>query len=198
MRRAHMKRKTKSDITKADLIRAVENTYDDSRFLIGRGLEDGCDFTKTLSLYRSEFISKPELLGIIKTGEFDSMPTIPGHGDSLVLSGRLYLYKGTVNDNQVFRTLNVPEGYIHSVCKYNPHFEIYINLNKEDKTISFLLGDKQKKLVLAERSEFVSKPVGGRMLCVDADSLEHHIHDESWNPRMIDIGRYVLGISSVI
>ena len=33
-------------VQKTDLLKAVENTYDDSKFLVGRGLTEDCDFTQ--------------------------------------------------------------------------------------------------------------------------------------------------------
>jgi 3'-phosphoadenosine 5'-phosphosulfate sulfotransferase (PAPS reductase)/FAD synthetase len=70
-----MKRIIKERIPKSDLILAVEKTYDDSRFLISRGLNADCDFTKELSLNKSDCA-----MDIIKDSTCTELtPIIHGH-----------------------------------------------------------------------------------------------------------------------
>jgi len=184
-------------ILKTALIRAIENTYDDSRFHIGRATESSCDFRNGLQNNKHDWIMKGDLLELIKTEADEVIVGIPGHEDSLVLNAQTYIYRDCINENQVIHT-TAPEEYQRLVSKYNPHFDVYMKLDKEKKTISFLLGDKEKTLALIEHTDFVSKPVYKEMYCVTADDLERHIHDEFWNPRMITIGRHVLRIKSPV
>ena len=192
-----MKKKILPSLFKTALLQAVENTYDNSRFLMGYGLKDDCDFRNGLSLNRHDKVSKNELLELIRHEALDEIISIPDHVDSLVLTPKMYVFRDNINDNQVIRT-SAPEDYYHSVCKYNANLDVYIKLDKVKKTISFLLGDTEKTLALEEYSGFVSKPSGKRLMCVTADDLERHILDEFWNPRMIRIGRYILHIKPAV
>lgn len=192
-----MKKDRDMVIPKELLLQALDNTYDESHFLVGYGVEDDCDFTKGLCRNRSVKLHKTELLNEITHNIMDELITIPGHPDTLVLNKRMCLYKSCVNENQIFQTAP-SDGYYHAICKYNPNYDVFIKLDHEKKNISFLLGSKEKTLELVEYSEFVSKPSRNKMLCVSANDLERHIHDEFWNPRMINVGRRVLRIKPAI
>lgn len=189
--------RTKTLISKSKLLQAVTSTYDDSLFFVGYGIEDDCDFTQRLRHNRSARCSKAELLDMIRQNAPDEITSIPGHSDYLVLIKNLYVSRGSINDNQVFHT-KAPEGYYHSVSKYNRHLEVYIKIDKEQKTISFLLGDKEKTLELVEYSGFVYKFARGKMYCQSAEDLERFMKDDFWNPAMIVLGRRVLKIALAV
>lgn len=181
-------------ISKSKLLQAVTSTYADSLFFVGYGVEDDCDFTQRLCRNRSAKCVKAELLDMIRQNAPNEIISVPGHPDYLVLSKNLFVSRGSINDNQVFNT-NIPEGYYHSVCKYNRHLEVYIKIDKEQKTISFLLGDQEKTLELVEYSGYVYKFAHGRMYCQSADDMERFMKDDFWNPAMIVVGRHILKIA---
>ncbi len=184
-------------ISKSKLLQAVTSTYADSLFFVGYGVEDDCDFTQRLCRNRSAKCVKAELLDMIRQNAPDEIISVPGHPDYLVLSKNLFVSRGTINDNQVFHT-KAPEGYYHSVCKYNRHLEVYIKIDKEQKTISFLLGDQEKTVGLVEYSGFVYKFARGKMYCQSAEDLEKFMKDDFWNPAMIVVGRRVLKIALAV
>lgn len=184
-------------ISKSKLLQAVTSTYADSLFFVGYGVEDDCDFTQRLCCNRSAKCVKAELQDMIRQNAPDEIISVPGHPDYLVLSKNLFVSRGSINDNQVFNT-KAPEGYYHSVCKYNRHLEVYIKIDKEAKTISFLLGDKEKTLELVEYSGFVYKFARGKMYCQSAEDLEKFMKDDFWNPAMIVVGRRVLKIALAV
>jgi len=53
------------------------NTYDDSRFLVGRGLPEDCDFTQGLNRNRTEFISKDTLFEEIRACQYARIGSMP-------------------------------------------------------------------------------------------------------------------------
>jgi len=61
-------------------------------------------------------------------------------------------------------------------------------------TISFLMGDHQKTLLLKPRTNYTYKLFKTMMYCVSADDLERFMRDEFWNPSFINIGRMDLGL----
>lgn len=104
-------------------------------------------------------------------------------------------------DHNIYHETKDTDGFIEHICKYNKYYKIYIKLDKENKTITFKLGDKIKKLELLEEGfeGYISKPYKQKYLkCVSFDDLERHINDEFWNPRMVDIGRKVLKLKEAI
>lgn len=119
--------------------------------------------------------------------------------DDIIMIGETGVSLRSFEQNIYYETLDT-EGYLEYISKYNPYYKIYIRLDKENKTIEFKLGDKYKKLELIEEGwdGYVSKPYRQKyMKCVSAEDLEKHIHDEFWNPRMVEIGRRVLKIKSI-
>lgn len=180
-------------VQKAALLKAVKNTYDDSKFFVGRGVLDDCDFTQGLNRNRSEFISKYALLEEIKVSKYDRIGSMPGFPDNLVLDPKTYVYCDSISDNQIYNT-DAPDGYYHSASKHNPHLEVFIKIDRENMTISFLLGEHQKTLLLKPRTKYTYKLLKTMMYCVSADDLERFMKDEFWNPMFINIGRKALGL----
>lgn len=191
-----MKIKKKSPLTKELLLQAIHTTHDDAKLFVGIGVEDDCDFTEKLCLNRSNFCTKTELLELVQNNATEQIGTVPGFPDYLTLGTRIYVSKGSIDDNRIFQT-NTTDGYFHAICKYNPHYDVYIKLDQEAKTISFLLGPYEKTLQLIEYTGFVHKPVRQQMHCQTARDLEVLIHDEFWNPAMITVGRHILKIPSL-
>ena len=180
-------------VQKTDLLKAVENTYDDSRFLVGRGLTEDCDFTQGLNRNRTNFISKDTLLEEIRACQYARIGSMPNYPDNLVIDPKTYVYCDSISDNQIYHT-DAPDGYYHSVSKLNAHLEVFIKIDRENMTISFLLGDHQKTLLLKPRTNYTYKLFKTMMYCVSADDLERFMRDEFWNPSFINIGRMALGL----
>lgn len=186
------KNNTTISLSKAMLLKAVANTYEDSKFFMGRGISDDCDFSQGLTRNKSAFLPKATLLDEIMV--CDDIPIKPmlGHPDYLVLNPRTYVSCSSISENQVYHT-DAPEGYYHSVCKYNPHLDVYIKIDREGMTISFILGSKEKTLKLEHDSTYTYKLLKTKILCSSVDSLEKFIKDEFFNPMFINFGRKALG-----
>lgn len=179
--------------TKSALFKAVENIHDDSRIYHGYGILDDCNFTRVLSKNKGIEVSKNAILEEIRTCSYDAISSMPGHTDYLVINPRFYISASSISDNQIYHTV-APVEYYHSICKYNPHLDVYIKIDHENMTISFMLGGREKTLKLEINSEYVFKLLKTKMLCSGADDLERFMKDTFSNPRFICVGRKALDL----
>lgn len=194
-----MKRKDEISppVSKAKLLAAVENTYNDSRFLIGQRVDEKGDFFKGLCLNRSTFWQKEELLEFIRTSPPEEFPAIPDHPDLLVLSSTVNIWRDSIDDNQVYQT-DPPPGYHHVAEQGNPHYEMYFQVDHEKKTISFCLGDLKRTLLLKEHTDYCWKPTKTHIYCATSEWLERSLLDPFWSRTVVHLARHVLRIKSAI
>lgn len=184
-------------LQKAVILKAMENTYDDSKFFIGRGIPKNCDFTKGYYGNRTELISKDDYLDEIKACKYDRIGSIPDFPDYLVLGPRTFFFSQCISDNQIYHT-DAPDDFFHAINSFNPHLEVYVKIDKKNMTISFLLGDHQKTLPLEVRSGHSNILHETKLCCSSVDSLDESFRDKSWNHSFITIGRMALGINECL
>lgn len=177
-------------LKKTTLIKAVKNTYPNSRFVICYAGGDDVDFTKGLGPYRPDFISREQLLKHIEENAGDDMCSMPEFPRHIVISPKTYISGYCIDNNQQYFT-EVPEGY-ERICDKNSNFDIYIYINRAGMTITFLLGQKAKALQIIHSSEFVYK-VSGSTFHSNLDAFERTMRDPFWARRVVTMGRKVLG-----
>ena len=88
------------------------------------------------------------------------------------------------------------EGFKEVYSNNKPNYNLFIKIDKVNKMIEFKLGNKHKRLKLAERGfdSYVFKPQGDTLICVDVDHLEEFIHDPFWVNDVLEIGRGILDV----
>ena len=170
---------------KDTLLTMLKEAKPDAKYMTYEFLEGGEGKFRNGKIIQEELLPLVEKASdVSKSDKFNDVIMVDGLG----------IYSLDVGENIYYPTENV-EGYIEHVSKYNPYYRVYIKLDKENKTISFKLGKRERTLQLMEGTEFVSKPYYKKGLkVVSANNLEEHINDEFWNPRMVNIGHLVLGI----
>lgn len=175
---------------KEQLIALLERIKEDAGFIIYHFDAGG----------RFKMESQTKDFVLEKLAQNNELTMHTGVKEIIMLSEMIGVRAADFIENISYETSDI-EGYIEYISKYNPYHKIYIRLKKDTKTIEFKLGDKYKLLELMEEgfSGFVSKPYKNKYLrCVSAESLEEHIQDKSWNPRMVEIGRKILKINPKI
>ncbi|MEX3625462.1 hypothetical protein [Viridibacillus arvi] len=175
---------------KEQVITALQQTKEDAQYYVYTFTPEG--------MFRYSKEPKAFVENLVK--QCDSVSVNPKLNDVLMIGNNIGVSIKSFEENIYYETERT-EGFIEYVSKYNPYYKIFINLDKEAKTIEFKLGSKSKLLELVEEgfSGYVSKLYKHKYLrCCDANHLEEHIFDESWNPRMVEIGRKVLQIKPVI
>lgn len=194
-----MKRKAKAPapVSKARLLAAVENTYDDSRFLVGQRVDENGDFFKGICLTKSAFWRRNDLLDFIRSSPLENFPAMPDHPDLLVLSSTLNVWRDSIDNNQVYQT-TPPPGYHHVISRGNPHYDMYFQIDHVKKTISFCLGELTRTLILEEHTEYCWKPTRTHIYCGDSAWLERDFLDPFWSNVAVKIARQVLGIKQAI
>lgn len=194
-----MRRKNKAPtpVPKAQLLAAVENTYDDSRFLIGQRVDESGDFFKGLCLNRSSFWQKGELLDFIRSSSLEEFPTIPDHPDLLVLSSSLNVWRDSIDNNQVYQTAPQP-GFNHVTEESNPHYDMYFQIDHEKKLISFCLGTLKRTMPLKEGTDYSWKLTTTHIYCISSDWLERSLLDPFWSHYIVRLARKALGIKSAL
>jgi len=193
-----MRKVKRTSVGRQDLLRAIQNTYEDTRFLVGIGVAEDCDFFKGSQVNRSARYTKRELLEAIQNSSLQVFPTVPGFEDRIVISRNLYLGIRTVNESQIYPDTPDVDGFTHCICCYNAHYDIYYLFDHERKGITFALGDFRKTVPLVEHSGWSWKAMRNAVKCMSSDYLEQSFQDELWNPIAVRIGRYVLGIKPAI
>ncbi|PLS19132.1 hypothetical protein CVD28_01620 [Bacillus sp. M6-12] len=169
---------------KQHLLTIIGQIQEDARFFIYEYNEDGT--------FKSVFKEKPYVLSLIQDAT-DIQPH-ENYDDVILVNGNMGLWTKSFSENIDYPTENT-EGFMEYISQYNPYYKVFIKLDEEKKTITFKLGDKEKTLELIERTNYVSKPHYKKyMKCVSVEDLKKHIDDKFWNPRMVDIGRIVLGL----
>lgn len=190
--------KRPAPVPREKLLRAMANIPDDARFLCGMAVNDGEDFLRGLTLNRSQWFSKAQLMAEINGSSFHEFHHVHGHDDLLLITPRLHVWKDSINHSQRFPATPDAEQYTHVQGKSNPYYDIYFRLNRESKTITFALGGRKKELPVIEHSSWCWKPTATRLLCMDIDKLERDFLDPFWNPIAVDVGRKVLNIRPII
>lgn len=86
-----MRKSKRLSVNRQDLIQAVQNTYDDTRFLVGIGVDDGCDFFTGPQVNCAARYSKGQILNAIHNSSLQVFPTMREFSEQVVLNNRLYL-----------------------------------------------------------------------------------------------------------
>jgi len=193
-----MARARNSPVMREELLCALGNTYDDSKFLVGIAMLTTDSFFNGLCHRKHEFWSKEQLLAAIADSELTQFPGITGHEDDLIISNHLSVWRRSINRSQILPVTEDIGGFTHVHEKGNPHYDIYFKFNHEEKTVTFALGGKRKTIPVKEHTEWSWKPTRNGILCMDSEKLERDFLDEFWNPIAVSIGRKVLGIKDAV
>lgn len=187
------------DITRDFLLSLVEQSHKDGKYFIyhfKNGLE---------GQFHSVFISVEEMKQLLIECPYEGiLPTNPNFSFPMYLvNEQMGLEIRNFFNNIDYKTDNV-EGFLNYHSPSKPYYNVFIKMddsNKEEKTITFKLADKEKTLILIEEgfNGFISKPYKRKYLkCVSFEELKKHIEDSSekdlYNARMSLIGRKVLNI----
>ena len=192
------KKKTPDPVPRYKLLCAVQNTPEDARFLMGIAVNEHEDFLNDLCLNCSQYFTREQLLEQIEHSDFQMFPSIPGFDDHLLITPQLYVWKNSINGSQCFPATPEAETYTHVVDSGNPNHDIFFRMNREQKIITFALGDMKKSLPVIEHTEWCWKPTRKGLLCQDIDRLEQSFLDPFWNPIAVTIGRKVLNLKPAI
>ena len=190
--------KRKNFVSRARLLEAMENTYEDARFLIGASSAKDSDFKKGLVQHTSEFWSKEQVLKAISESGATDFCSVPGYEDYLVLNSHLVLYRGSINQEQVFPQLADADDFTHIYSKGQPHYDVYLKFDHGEKTITFALGNSRKTLKLIEHTEWAWKLTETSLLCGTSEALERSFLDDFWYSWVIQLGRAALEIRDII
>lgn len=184
-------------ISKAKLLKALYNTYEDASFFVGVGMEEGKSFSDGLFRYKSFRYSKGELLKIIEESFRDEFHTIPEHKDSLVISENLFVYLGGIDYAQRYPVPADVDDFTHIVCQYNQHYDVYYKIDRDNQTITFALGERKRTIPLISHTEWVWKLRSDALLCSDIEHLDKTMQDPFWSNIVVKIGRKALKIKAV-
>lgn len=193
-----MTKKICNPISRKRLLKAMENTYEDARFLIGASTAKDSDFKNGLVQHRSEFWSKEHVLKAISESGATDFYGVPGHEDYLMINSRLLLYRGSVNQEQIFPQLADMDGFAHICGKSQPHYDVYLKFDHKEKTLTFALGGSRKTLQLIEHTEWAWKLTATRLLCGTSEALERSFLDDFWCSWVVRMGRAALGLKDII
>lgn len=186
-------------MTRVDLLAAILNTYDDSRFLIGINTSDGESFLNGSTATKHEWCTKDELLALVRESPLDAFPHLKDHEkEDLVISPSLYVYKANINQYQIFESTPNAAEYEHCCYGTNGHYDVYFRFAHERKTVTFALGCRKKEVPLDEHSGWSWKYRRNALLCMSSEDLERDFRDPFWSHRMVPLGRKYLGIKPVI
>lgn len=192
------KKKPAEPVPRYRLLCAIQNTPEDARFLVGIAVHEHENFLNGLCLNRSQYLTRNQLSEQIASSDFQMFPSIPGFDDHLLINPGLYVWKDSINCSQCFPATPEAETYTHVVDSGNPYHDIFFHLDREQKTVTFALGDMKKILPVVEHTGWCWKPTRKGLLCQDIDRLEQNFLDPFWNPIAVTIGRKVLNIKPVI
>lgn len=192
------KKKPAEPVPRYRLLCAIQNTPEDAQFLTGVAVHEQENFLNGLCLNRSRYVTRQQLLEQIENSDFQMFPSIPEFDDHLLITPRLYVWKDSINQAQCFPHTPESDIYTHVVDKGNPYYDIFFRLDREQKTISFALGDMKKCLPVVEHTEWCWKPTRKGLLCQNIDRLEKDFLDPFWNPIAVAIGRKVPKIKPAI
>lgn len=192
-----MKSKVRKRISKEQLLKAIDATYDDSNFLICVGQETGKSFFEGLYCNRSYWYSKTELIQLITNSNYNEFLPIPGHDDCLAISEKHYIFIPSIDETQEYSITANVDDFTHLVSKCNKHYDVYYRINRNDETITFALGTFRRTLPLICNTGWVWKLESTRLLCSDIDFFDKSFQDPFWRDRAIWLGRKALKIKSV-
>ena len=190
--------KRNGSVSREQLLEAMENTYEDARFLIGASTAKDSDFKNGLVRHTSEFWSKEQVLKAISESKETDFCRVPGHEDYIVLNSHLSLYRGSINQEQVFSQPAVADDFTHIYGKGQPHYDVYLKFDHEEKTITFALGNSRKTLKLIEHTEWAWKLTATSLLCGTSEALERSFLDDFWHRWVVRLGRAAMGIKDII
>ena len=193
-----MARKIGRPVSCEQLLKAVGNTYDDARFLMGRATRPEENFLHGLCWHSSEFWSKVQLLKAISESNQKEYCGVPDRDEHLLLNDRLYVCRNSINKAQIYPKMENAEGYHHTAERGNPHYDIYFKFDHAAKTVTFALGGKKKVVPLEEYTGWSWKLTRTKLLCGTSFELEKTFLDEFWDVLPVNLGRKVLRLKDVI
>lgn len=196
-----MKKRTienESLVCRERLLRAVENTHDEATFFMGIAVDQKDSFLKGLQRNRSELVTKHRLLETILSSPFEQIPRMPGHENYLVLSEHEYVSRNSINEAQVFpQTPNV-DGFIHATGLGRPWYDVYYQIDRTNRVITFALGSHRRTIPLEEHTRWAWKLTRTTLRCATIERLARSFQDDFWSPLPVQIGRAALHIADVI
>jgi hypothetical protein len=176
---------------KNKVLQALAQSKDDARYLL-------YVLSPTKISKRNEFREKPCIEALVKASPSKELIIHPEAEDVLILSSKVGISRKDIAENIFYPTTEI-DGFENHTDKNNKYHNVFIKLDKRKKLITFKLGDSQKELKIIDRGSFVFKPHKDEFLiCESLEKLDKYIHDEIMNPRMVVIGREILGIPAQI
>lgn len=191
-------KKAAGPVARDDLLQAISQTYDDSRFLIGTTDDPSINYLNGLARNRSVYIGKGQLLQALTESSWMQFPLMPGFMDRIVLSERMFVYKQDINHSQVMPSTPDVDGFTYCQDRFHPHYDIFYRFDHDAQQITFALGNRRKTLPLGEYSGWAWKLARDRLLCSSSHLLEQAFQDPFWNPIAVAIGRKALKIKPAI
>lgn len=182
-------------LMKEELLQMINETCDNSRFLIGLAENEEHDLREGACNVASKRVSKAELLDIVRSSSFKKFSRVPELPREIAINKTTMLLADGLYTNKAFETSDVDD-YTRLADSRNDNYHVYVKLDKRRMTISFKLGDAVKTYTLVEKTTYVSKALGEKMYCISADHLENYITDPANGGRMILIARSLLGIKA--
>lgn len=180
------------------LMNVIQNTYTDSRFLVSERCVETDSFLDGLAVNRSAWYTKAELLAAVRESCLNLLPDMKGHEHLIVVSPALAVWKGRINESQVFPPTEDADDY--ECCRYqaNEHYVVYFRFNHEKKVVEFALGSLKKQVPLEEHSGWAWKYLKSKLCCMDSFDLEKTFRDPFWSHDMVALGRKYLGIKPAL
>ncbi|GAB6458076.1 hypothetical protein bcgnr5390_61640 [Bacillus luti] len=172
------------EITKTTLLEVLKKIEDDAMFFC-------MTYTnREKGIFRGGKISKEALMGCIK-----NIDEIEIHdGDYFKVSENNYVHIGGIYNNINYITGDI-QGFTEIKLTKNAYFNIFYKIDKDERTITYKLGQHAKTLQIKTGFDFVSKPSKGKFMQTESvNYLEHTLKEKENADRNISIGRRVLGI----
>lgn len=181
---------------RAVLLRAIHNTYDDTRFLVSVRCSEEVNFLEALGPNRSMWYTKEQLLTAVEQSHRETFPDMKDHEEEIVISPALSIWKGSINESQMFE--RTPDAEDYERCVHNVHYDVYFRFDHEKKTVTFALGDRRKEIPLREHTGYSWKVLKRTLYCMDSEDLERSFRDPFWSQYMVRIGRKYLDIAPAV
>lgn len=183
--------------TKEQLIKAIQNTYEDSEFMAYFCVDKEKDFTRRNCCYSSGMLSRNDVLKLIYNSQELFFQFQDKKHLKVQLNPKLLICTGSIRDNQIYHTIP-PEGYHHIFWESLPHHEVYFKINHDQKTISFRLGSYFRTLKIREHTVHKCKLLTDSVNCSTTYQLEEVLLSSCGNRYGVDLGRNALQIKHIV
>ncbi|WP_336769982.1 hypothetical protein [Bacillus bombysepticus] len=172
------------EITKTKLLELLMKNEDDAMFY-------QMIYTNRLKgTFRGGKINKETLMGFL-----ENIDELKIHEDAFFkITENNYVHIGSIYNNINYKTFDI-QGFTEIRMPNNPYFNIFYKIDKDERTITYKLGELVKTLQIKTGFDVVSQPIKGKFMhTVDSNYLEHTLRESMYADRNISIGRRVLGI----